>query len=86
LLIIGGNEKNCTLVRVLTNTIIELKKLQEALYRLQKLQEFNNGIEHYGVNKIIQKISSIFVIMWFPMGNKSYLRKFTEKWFRPYIV
>jgi hypothetical protein len=25
-------------------------------------------------------------VLWFPKGNKSYLRKFTNKWFRPYIV
>jgi hypothetical protein len=25
-------------------------------------------------------------VMWFPKGNKSHLRKFTKKWFGPYIV
>ncbi len=30
ILVVGGNEKDSTLVRVLTRKIIELKKLQEA--------------------------------------------------------
>jgi hypothetical protein len=25
-------------------------------------------------------------VLWFPKGNKSHLGKFTNKWFRPYIV
>jgi hypothetical protein len=51
--VVGGNEKDSTLVRVLTNRITELKKLQET--KMQKLEKFNNGLKHYGVNKRIQK-------------------------------
>jgi hypothetical protein len=25
-------------------------------------------------------------VMWFPIGNKSHLGKFTRKWFRPYKI
>ncbi len=25
-------------------------------------------------------------VLWFPKGNKSHLRKFTRKWFGPYII
>ncbi len=49
---------------------------------------FNNGIEHYGVNKRIQKNSLVLVIMFygFQKGNKSYLGKCPRKWFGLYRV
>jgi hypothetical protein len=52
------------------------------------LHEFNNEIEHYGVNKRIQKNNLVLVIffLWFPKGNKSHLGKFTKKWFGLYIT
>jgi hypothetical protein len=62
-LVVSGNEKDNTLVRILTNKIIELEKLQET--KMKKLQEFNSGIEHYGVNKKIQKYSLVLVIMFY---------------------
>ncbi len=51
--VVGGNEKDNTLVRVLTSRITELEKLQEDRMKATKLHVFNNGIEHYGVNKRI---------------------------------
>jgi hypothetical protein len=55
---------------------------------LHKLQEFNNGIEHYGVNKknLEKQLSFGDYVMWFPKGNKSHLGKFTRKWFGPYKI
>ncbi len=50
MLIVSGNEKDNTLMKVLISKITKLGKLE---CRLHRLQEFNNGIEHYGVNKRI---------------------------------
>ncbi len=47
-LVVGGNERDSTSVRVLTNKITKLEKLQEA-----RMQVFNSGIKHYGINKRI---------------------------------
>jgi hypothetical protein len=33
-----------------------------------------------------KKFSFSDYVLWFPKGNKSHLRKFIRKWFRPYIV
>ncbi len=61
-LVVGGNERYNTLVRILTSIIIEVEKFQEVQMSLQKLHEFSSGIKHYGVNKKIQKNDLILVI------------------------
>jgi hypothetical protein len=53
----------------------------------QKLQVFNSGIEHYGVNKRIFKKSLVLgYVLWFSKGNKSHLGKLIRKWFRMYKI
>jgi hypothetical protein len=56
-IVVGGNGKDDTLMRVLTNIIINLKKLQEANLQAVKTTE------HYGVNKRIHKNNLVLVIM-----------------------
>jgi hypothetical protein len=63
ILIAGGNERNNIPVKVLINWITKLENYRKLECMLQKLQEFKNGIEHYGINKRIQKNSLILVIM-----------------------
>jgi hypothetical protein len=54
--ITNGNERDNTSTKILTNRIIELKKLQEARMQVVETTRIQHGIEHYGVNKRIQKI------------------------------
>jgi ferredoxin-fold anticodon binding domain-containing protein len=63
MLVVGGNERENTSMKVLTSRITKLEKLQETTMQVVKLHEFSSGIEHYGVDKIIQKNNSILVIM-----------------------
>ncbi len=51
--IAGGDEKDNTPTRVLLVELQSSKSCRKLKCRLWKLQEFSNGIEHYGVNKRI---------------------------------
>ncbi len=51
--IVGGNERDDTLGKVLTNKITKLEKLQEMKMQATQLHEFSSGIEHYVINKRI---------------------------------
>ncbi len=65
MLVDSGNQRNNTLVKVLTNRILESEKLQETRMQAIKLLVFSNGIKHHGVSKQIQKNSLILVIMFY---------------------
>ncbi len=86
--VVGGNEKDSNLVKVLTNIITELEKLQEAEMQVAKttrIQEWNKTFQ--GQQKKPKKQFSFGdYVQWFPKDNKSQLGKFTMKWFEPYII
>ncbi len=86
--VVGGDERDSTLVSVLTSRITELEKLQEARMQVAKttrIQQWN--ITLWSQQKNPEKYFSFGnYVMWFPKGNKSHLEKFTKKWFRPYKI
>jgi len=51
--IVGGNERDNTSVRVLTNRLQSWRSCRKIECMLQKLPKFNSGIEYYGINKRI---------------------------------
>jgi len=61
--IVGGSQRNSISVRVWTNRVLKLEKLQEAKMQVVETIGITNGIEYYGVSKKIQKNCSILVIM-----------------------
>ncbi len=86
--IVGGNEKDNILVRILTGRIIELKKLQESKMQVvetKRTQQWNITLWNQHKNPEKQFSFGDYV-MWFPKGNKSHLGKFTKKWFGLYRV
>ncbi len=86
--VVGGNERDSTLVRVLIIKIIEPEKLQEARMKAIKtirIQQWNRAL--WSQQKNPRKHFNFgHYVLWFPKGNKSHLRKFTRKWFGPYII
>jgi len=82
------NERNNTLVKVLTSSIIELEKLQEARMQVAetiKIHHWNRTLWNQQKN-LKKQFSFGDYVLWFPKGNKSHLGKFTRKWFGPYKV
>jgi hypothetical protein len=51
ILVASGNQRDNTLMRILTNRILESEKLQETRMQAIKLLVFSNGIKHHGVSK-----------------------------------
>ncbi len=86
--IVGANEKDSTLMRVLTNKITKLKKLQKTkmqVTKIARIQQWNRTL--WSQQKISEKLFSFGdYVLWFPKGNKSHLGKFTRKWFGLYII
>jgi hypothetical protein len=62
-IIFGRNERDSTLMRVLISRLHSWRSCRKLECKLQKLHEFSNGIEHYGVNKKILKNSLVLVII-----------------------
>ncbi len=80
-LVVGGNEKDNTSMKVLTNRIIKLQKLQEARMQAIKtigIQQQNKTLWSQQKNPKKQFNFADYVL-WFPKGNKSYLWNFTRK-------
>ncbi len=87
-LVTSGNQKDNTLVKVLTNRISKLEKLQEASMQATKntgIQQWNETLWSWQKNPKKQFSFGDYVL-WFPKGNKSHLGKFIRKWFGPYRV
>ncbi len=86
--VVGGNEKDSTPVRILTNKITKLEKLQKAkmqVAKTTKTQKWNRALWSQQKNPKKQFSFGNYVL-WFPKGNKSHLGKFTRKWFESYRV
>ncbi len=87
-LVVGGNERDNTLMRVLISKIIKFKKLQEArmhVAKIVRIQQWNRTLWSQQKNSKKQfsfgdNVSSC------PKGNKSHLKRFTRKWFGSYKV
>ncbi len=88
MIVVGGNERDNILVKVLTSKITKLEKLQEDRMQVAKtigIQQWNRKI--WSQQKNLEKQFNFGdYVMWFPKGNKSHLGKFIRKWFEPYKV
>ncbi len=88
MLIASGNERDNTLVRVLTNKITKLEKSQETKMQVAKttgIQQWNKTLWSQQKNLEMQFSFGDYVL-WFPKGNKSHLGNFIKKWFGSYRV
>jgi hypothetical protein len=65
LLTFNGDHRNENPIKVPTNKLEELDKLNNVDYKQKKLLGVNNGIVLCGVNKSIQKRSSSLEVMYF---------------------
>ncbi len=86
--IISGNERDSTLMRVLTSRITKLEKLWEDKMQVAKttqVQQWNLALWSQQKNLEKQLCFGGYVL-WFPKGNKSHLGKFTKKWFGQYVL
>ncbi len=86
--VVGGDERDNTLVRVLISRIINFKKLQETKMQVVKtirIQQWNRTLWNQQKN-LEKQFSFGDYVLWFPKGNKSNLGKFPSKWFGTYKV
>ncbi len=86
--VIGGNERDNIIVKVLISRITQLQKLQEIKMHVTKtirIQQWNRALWSQQ-NNPKKQFSFGEYVLWFPKGNKSHLCKFTRKWFGPYKV
>ncbi len=71
-LVVGGDERNNTLTRILTSRITEFKKLQETRMQVAEIvgiQQWNRAL--WSQQKNLEKQFSFGdYILWFPKGNK----------------
>ncbi len=87
-LVVSGNERDNTLVRILTSKITELEKLQETrmhVINTTRIQQWNRTLWSQQKNPEKQFSFNDYVL-WFPKCNESHLEKFTRKWFGPYKI
>jgi hypothetical protein len=81
MLVVGGNVRDNTLVKVLTSKIAELEKLQEIRKHVTKttsLHQWNRTL--WSQQKNLEKQFNFGdYFMWFPKANKSHLGKFIRK-------
>ncbi len=86
--VVGGNERDNTLLKVLTSIISKLEKLQEARMQAKEttdIQQWNRTLWSQQKN-LKNQFNFGDYVLWFPKGNKSHLMKFTWKWFGPYKI
>jgi hypothetical protein len=87
-LIASGNERDNTLMRVLTNRITELEKLQKTRMQaidITRIQQWNRALWNQQKNPEKQFNFDDYVL-WFPKCNESHLGKFIRKWFGLYKI
>ncbi len=79
-LVVGGNERDNTPMKVLINKITEQEKLQEVKMwatEIIGIQQWNKTLWNQQKN-LEKQFSFGDYVMWFSKGNKSHLGKFTR--------
>ncbi len=88
MLAFNGDHKDANPIKVLTNRLIELEKLQIDKLQVEETigsQQWNCVL--WSQQKYKEKQFKFGDhVLWFPKGQQTHLGKFTKKWFSPYKV